>query len=142
MRSLHNEAFIRSVLIGVVDDCRATMVNTSRVAGTRNIRHPTSTGYQGDYIILEPLSSETQRTGSDIYRERERESCHSQKCIKNLMKEPPRNPMQRNVWYKAGICLRTYHQPGRVLHTIVDTSVDTLMQVLMHIYIYNNNGRN
>jgi hypothetical protein len=57
------------------------------------IRHPTSTGYQGDYIILEPLSSETQRTGSDIYIERE--SCHSQKCIKNLMKERPRNPMQR-----------------------------------------------
>ncbi len=51
MRSLHNEAFIRSVLIGVVDDCSATMVNTSlvpvddcsatmvnmsRVVGTRN----------------------------------------------------------------------------------------------------------
>jgi len=37
LRPLNNEAFIRSVLIGVVDDCRATMVNTSRVAGTRHM---------------------------------------------------------------------------------------------------------
>jgi hypothetical protein len=36
MRPLNNEAFIRSVLIAVVDDCSATMVNTSRVVGTRN----------------------------------------------------------------------------------------------------------
>jgi hypothetical protein len=35
-----------------------TMVNTSRVVGTRNMA-PSSTGYQGGYIILEPLSSET-----------------------------------------------------------------------------------